>query len=70
MVIVVYLPLIDNHLSILLFYFSFCTQTTASFVFMQVWEKGSDSITVHALGVLTAIMSNSPSAKVTIVSLW
>ncbi|XP_069051092.1 neurobeachin-like protein 2 [Lepisosteus oculatus] len=29
----------------------------------QVWEKGSDSITVHALGVLTAIMSNSPSAK-------
>lgn len=34
---------------------------------MQVWEKGSDSITVHALGVLTAIMSNSPSAKVTIL---
>lgn len=31
---------------------------------MQVWERGSDSITVHALGVLTAIMSNSPSAKV------
>uniref|UniRef100_A0A665U7R1 Neurobeachin-like protein 2 n=1 Tax=Echeneis naucrates TaxID=173247 RepID=A0A665U7R1_ECHNA len=29
----------------------------------SVWEKGSDSITVHALGVLTAIMSNSPSAK-------
>uniref|UniRef100_A0A3Q1D217 Neurobeachin-like protein 2 n=1 Tax=Amphiprion ocellaris TaxID=80972 RepID=A0A3Q1D217_AMPOC len=29
----------------------------------QVWEKGSDSITVYALGVLTAIMSNSPSAK-------
>ncbi|KAK2844496.1 hypothetical protein Q5P01_011155 [Channa striata] len=29
----------------------------------QVWEKGSDSTTVHALGVLTAIMSNSPSAK-------
>ncbi|KAG9337760.1 hypothetical protein JZ751_028258 [Albula glossodonta] len=29
----------------------------------QVWEKGSDSITVHALSVLTAIMSNSPSAK-------
>ncbi|KAM9851975.1 neurobeachin-like protein 2 [Aulostomus maculatus] len=29
----------------------------------QVWERGSDSITVHALGVLTAIMSNSPSAK-------
>ncbi|XP_040899509.1 neurobeachin-like protein 2 isoform X6 [Toxotes jaculatrix] len=29
----------------------------------KVWEKGSDSITVHALGVLTAIMSNSPSAK-------
>ncbi|XP_070767640.1 neurobeachin-like protein 2 [Enoplosus armatus] len=29
----------------------------------QVWEKGSDSITVHALGVLTAIMSNSTSAK-------
>ncbi|XP_026148843.1 neurobeachin-like protein 2 isoform X3 [Mastacembelus armatus] len=29
----------------------------------QVLEKGSDSITVHALGVLTAIMSNSPSAK-------
>ncbi|XP_061572701.1 neurobeachin-like protein 2 isoform X3 [Cololabis saira] len=29
----------------------------------QVWEKGSDSITVHALGVLTSIMSNSPSAK-------
>ncbi|XP_062322796.1 neurobeachin-like protein 2 isoform X4 [Osmerus eperlanus] len=29
----------------------------------QVWEKGSDCITVHALGVLTAIMSNSPSAK-------
>ncbi|XP_040021146.2 neurobeachin-like protein 2 isoform X1 [Gasterosteus aculeatus] len=29
----------------------------------QVLVKGSDSITVHALGVLTAIMSNSPSAK-------
>ncbi|XP_045900213.1 neurobeachin-like protein 2 isoform X3 [Micropterus dolomieu] len=29
----------------------------------QVLERGSDSITVHALGVLTAIMSNSPSAK-------
>uniref|UniRef100_M4AIB3 Neurobeachin-like protein 2 n=1 Tax=Xiphophorus maculatus TaxID=8083 RepID=M4AIB3_XIPMA len=29
----------------------------------QVLEKGADSITVHALGVLTAIMSNSPSAK-------
>nr|XP_020468355.1 neurobeachin-like protein 2 [Monopterus albus] len=29
----------------------------------QVWEKGSDSITVHALEVLTAIMSSSPSAK-------
>ncbi|CAB1427709.1 unnamed protein product [Pleuronectes platessa] len=29
----------------------------------KVWEKGSDSITVHALGVLTSIMSNSPSAK-------
>ncbi|XP_056141784.1 neurobeachin-like protein 2 isoform X4 [Lampris incognitus] len=29
----------------------------------QVWERRSDSITVHALGVLTAIMSNSPSAK-------
>ncbi|XP_063076336.1 neurobeachin-like protein 2 isoform X2 [Engraulis encrasicolus] len=29
----------------------------------QVWEKGSDCITVHAIGVLTAIMSNSPSAK-------
>ncbi|XP_030014461.1 neurobeachin-like protein 2 isoform X2 [Sphaeramia orbicularis] len=29
----------------------------------QVWERGSDSITVNALGVLTAIMSNSPSAK-------
>uniref|UniRef100_A0A7N6BQ58 Neurobeachin-like protein 2 n=1 Tax=Anabas testudineus TaxID=64144 RepID=A0A7N6BQ58_ANATE len=26
-------------------------------------DPGSDSITVHALGVLTAIMSNSPSAK-------
>uniref|UniRef100_A0A669D9I1 Neurobeachin-like protein 2 n=1 Tax=Oreochromis niloticus TaxID=8128 RepID=A0A669D9I1_ORENI len=26
-------------------------------------RKGSDSITVHALGVLTAIMSNSPNAK-------
>ncbi|XP_076122113.1 neurobeachin-like protein 2 isoform X1 [Alosa pseudoharengus] len=29
----------------------------------QVWEKGSDCITVHAIGVLTAIMSNSPAAK-------
>uniref|UniRef100_A0A672Z4Y8 Neurobeachin-like protein 2 n=1 Tax=Sphaeramia orbicularis TaxID=375764 RepID=A0A672Z4Y8_9TELE len=29
----------------------------------KVWERGSDSITVNALGVLTAIMSNSPSAK-------
>ncbi|XP_056300146.1 neurobeachin-like protein 2 isoform X3 [Pseudoliparis swirei] len=29
----------------------------------KVLVKGSDSITVHALGVLTAIMSNSPSAK-------
>lgn len=32
----------------------------------QVWEKGAESITIHALGVLTAIMSNSPSAKVRI----
>nr|XP_057940403.1 neurobeachin-like protein 2 isoform X3 [Doryrhamphus excisus] len=31
----------------------------------QVLERGSDSITVHALGVLTAIMSSSPSAKET-----
>ncbi|XP_077576977.1 neurobeachin-like protein 2 isoform X2 [Stigmatopora nigra] len=31
----------------------------------QVLERGSDSITVHALGVLTAIMSNSPTAKET-----
>uniref|UniRef100_A0A673NB62 Neurobeachin-like protein 2 n=1 Tax=Sinocyclocheilus rhinocerous TaxID=307959 RepID=A0A673NB62_9TELE len=29
----------------------------------KVWEKGSDCITVHAIRVLTAIMSNSPSAK-------
>ncbi|CAL9705848.1 unnamed protein product [Knipowitschia caucasica] len=29
----------------------------------KVLEKASDSITVHALEVLTAIMSNSPSAK-------
>ncbi|XP_072572045.1 neurobeachin-like protein 2 isoform X2 [Paramormyrops kingsleyae] len=29
----------------------------------QVWEKGSDAITVHALRVLTAIMSSSTSAK-------
>ncbi|XP_075884079.1 neurobeachin-like protein 2 isoform X3 [Nelusetta ayraudi] len=29
----------------------------------KVWKKGTDSITIHALGVLTAIMSNSPSAK-------
>ncbi|KAM8735229.1 neurobeachin-like protein 2 isoform 3-T3 [Acanthopagrus schlegelii] len=29
----------------------------------KVWDKGTDSITVHALGVLTAIMSNSPNAK-------
>ncbi|XP_045552936.1 neurobeachin-like protein 2 isoform X4 [Salmo salar] len=29
----------------------------------KVLEKGSDCITVHALGVLTSIMSNSPSAK-------
>ncbi|XP_018596219.2 neurobeachin-like protein 2 isoform X1 [Scleropages formosus] len=29
----------------------------------QVWEKGSDAITVHALGVLTAIMANSTSSK-------
>ncbi|KAK5618282.1 Neurobeachin-like protein 2 [Crenichthys baileyi] len=29
----------------------------------QVLEKGADGITVHALGVLTAIMSNSSSAK-------
>uniref|UniRef100_A0A8C2FXH5 Neurobeachin-like 2 n=1 Tax=Cyprinus carpio TaxID=7962 RepID=A0A8C2FXH5_CYPCA len=28
-----------------------------------VWEKGSDCITVHAIRVLTAIMSSSPSAK-------
>ncbi|XP_077576978.1 neurobeachin-like protein 2 isoform X3 [Stigmatopora nigra] len=31
----------------------------------KVLERGSDSITVHALGVLTAIMSNSPTAKET-----
>uniref|UniRef100_A0A8C7K909 Neurobeachin-like protein 2 n=1 Tax=Oncorhynchus kisutch TaxID=8019 RepID=A0A8C7K909_ONCKI len=30
---------------------------------VEVLEKGSDCITVHALGVLTSIMSNSPSAK-------
>uniref|UniRef100_A0AAY4CTK7 Neurobeachin-like protein 2 n=1 Tax=Denticeps clupeoides TaxID=299321 RepID=A0AAY4CTK7_9TELE len=29
----------------------------------HVWEKGSDCITVHAIAVLTAIMSNSPAAK-------
>ncbi|XP_033848417.3 neurobeachin-like protein 2 isoform X3 [Acipenser ruthenus] len=29
----------------------------------KVFEKGSDSITVHALRVLTAIMTSSPSAK-------
>ncbi|XP_058878753.1 neurobeachin-like protein 2 isoform X3 [Acipenser ruthenus] len=29
----------------------------------QVFERGSDSITVHALRVLTAIMTSSPSAK-------
>uniref|UniRef100_A0AAY4CST8 Neurobeachin-like protein 2 n=1 Tax=Denticeps clupeoides TaxID=299321 RepID=A0AAY4CST8_9TELE len=29
----------------------------------KVWEKGSDCITVHAIAVLTAIMSNSPAAK-------
>ncbi|CAL8247132.1 unnamed protein product [Lota lota] len=29
----------------------------------QVWERGSDRITVLALSVFTAIMSNSPSAK-------
>uniref|UniRef100_A0A3B4ZN51 Neurobeachin-like protein 2 n=1 Tax=Stegastes partitus TaxID=144197 RepID=A0A3B4ZN51_9TELE len=41
-----------------------CSVTSLYVSFCQlVWEKGSDSITVHALGVLTAIMSNSPSAK-------
>ncbi|XP_010084029.1 PREDICTED: neurobeachin-like protein 2, partial [Pterocles gutturalis] len=29
----------------------------------KVFEGGSDTIAVHAVGVLTAIMSNSPSAK-------
>ncbi|KAJ3598621.1 hypothetical protein NHX12_002126 [Muraenolepis orangiensis] len=29
----------------------------------KVWDRGADRITVHALRVLTAIMSNSPSAK-------
>ncbi|NXJ97928.1 NBEL2 protein, partial [Corythaixoides concolor] len=29
----------------------------------QVFDGGSDAIAVHAVGVLTAIMSNSPSAK-------
>ncbi|KAM9783238.1 neurobeachin-like protein 2 [Neosynchiropus ocellatus] len=43
-----------------------CDLTTALLTeveVQQVWQRGSDSITVHALGVLTAIMSNSPSAK-------
>lgn len=31
---------------------------------LQVFDVGSDAIAVHAVGVLTAIMSNSPSAKV------
>lgn len=31
---------------------------------LQVFDVGSDAIAVHAIGVLTAIMSNSPSAKV------
>lgn len=30
----------------------------------QVFDSGSDAIAVHAISVLTAIMSNSPSAKV------
>ncbi|XP_029444090.1 neurobeachin-like protein 2 isoform X2 [Rhinatrema bivittatum] len=29
----------------------------------KVFDNGSDSITVHAIGVLTSIMSNSPSVK-------
>ncbi|MFT7805427.1 neurobeachin-like protein 2 isoform X1 [Arapaima gigas] len=45
---------------------SVCDLTTRLLTEMevdQVWEKGSDAITVHALGVLTAIMANSTSAK-------
>lgn len=30
----------------------------------QVFDSGSDAIAVHAVSVLTAIVSNSPSAKV------
>ncbi|KAJ8004840.1 hypothetical protein DPEC_G00140480 [Dallia pectoralis] len=42
---------------------STCLLADTEVVVTQVLEKGSDCITVHALGVLTAIMSNSPSAK-------
>ncbi|XP_051922012.1 neurobeachin-like protein 2 isoform X1 [Hippocampus zosterae] len=45
-----------------------CDLTTSSLTEVrvdQVLERVSDSITVHALGVLTAIMSNSPTAKET-----
>lgn len=40
-----------------------CPQPTHP-LFLQVFDVGSDAIAVHAIGVLTAIMSNSPSAKV------
>ncbi|MGH0127029.1 UNVERIFIED_CONTAM: hypothetical protein FKN15_030295 [Acipenser sinensis] len=39
------------------------TQLLTEIDINQVFEKGSDSITVHALRVLTAIMTSSPSAK-------
>ncbi|XP_034144562.1 neurobeachin-like protein 2 isoform X2 [Esox lucius] len=40
-----------------------CLLTDTEVEVEQVLEKGPDCITVRALGVLTAIMSNSPSAK-------
>ncbi|XP_030052735.1 neurobeachin-like protein 2 isoform X1 [Microcaecilia unicolor] len=39
------------------------TQLLTEIDIRKVFDTGSDSITVHAIGVLTSIMSNSPSVK-------
>ncbi|XP_019471754.1 LOW QUALITY PROTEIN: neurobeachin-like protein 2 [Meleagris gallopavo] len=44
-------------------YSEFPVQPPASNGIQQVFDSSSDAIAVHAISVLTAIMSNSPSAK-------
>uniref|UniRef100_A0A8C2G067 Neurobeachin-like 2 n=1 Tax=Cyprinus carpio TaxID=7962 RepID=A0A8C2G067_CYPCA len=53
----------DNLITLLEHMLNLTTRLLTEAEVEQVWEKGSDCITVHAIRVLTAIMSSSPSAK-------